>query len=415
MIVKIPAKFQPLFKPNRYKVYYGGRGAAKSWNIARALLILGAQKPLRILCTREVQKSIRDSVHKLLKDQIDQLGLSANYQVFNTEIKGANGTEFIFEGLKHDPAKIKSYEGVDICWVEEAEKVTDDSWDILIPTIRKPGSEIWVSFNTGFKFDPTYQRFVINPPPDAIVCKVTWRDNPFLSNELLAEKDYLEKSSFEKYLHIWEGELRTLAEGAIFGEQITKAKQDKRILNIPIESSCEVHTFWDLGKNDHTSIWFMQHVAMEYRFIDYYENRLKDIEHYARVIKDKKYLYGTHYMPHDVGVQLLGMEKTRKQQFEAGGVRPIEVVARIPEKMEGIEAARQIFGKCWFDKTRCERGLEALSNYRFIFDEDKDSYRLKPHHDWASNGADAYMQFAQGYNPENSEDMEFDIPSGVGL
>lgn len=414
MKVKIPGKFKPLFHPNRYKVYYGGRGGAKSWNFARALLILGAQKKLTILCTREVQKSIKDSVHRLLKAQIHELGLSSNYEVFSTEIRGSNGTEFIFEGLKHDPEKIKSYEGVDICWVEEANKVTDESWEILIPTIRKPGSEIWVSFNTGFKFDPTFQRFVVNPPPDALIVKVTWRDNPFFSKELKDEKDYLEQTDYEKYLHIWEGELKTLAEGAIFGEQITQTKKDGRLIKIPVEKSCEVHTFWDLGKNDHTAIWFMQHVAREYRFIDYYENRLKDIDHYARVVKDKGYLYGTHYMPHDVDVQLLGMKTSRKQQFEESGVRPVEVVPRIPDKQDAIEAARKIFNQCYFDVTRCDRGIEALSNYRYVFDEDRDSYRLKPHHDWASNGADAFMQFAQGYNPDDG-DMEFDIPSGVGL
>jgi len=414
MKIKIPSKFKPLFEPKRYKIFYGGRGGAKSWNFARALLILGAQRQLRILCTREVQKSIKDSVHRLLKDQIIQLGLQANYQVFNNEIKGVNGTEFIFEGLKHDPEKIKSFEGIDICWVEEANKVTDESWDILIPTIRKAGSEIWVSFNTGFKFDPTYQRFVVNTPPDSIVVKVSWEDNPFLSDELLKEKDYCLETNYEKYLHIWCGEFKSLADGAIFGEQILATKKENRILSIPIEKACEVHTFWDLGKNDHTAIWFMQHVANEYRFIDYYENRLKEIDHYAKEVKNKGYLYGTHYMPHDVDVQLLGMKTSRKIQFIEAGVKPIEVVTRIADKMDAIEAGRKIFNQCWFDKDRCERGIEALSNYRYVFDDERDAYRLKPHHDWASNGADAFMQFAQGYKVEEDY-YEFNIPSGVGF
>jgi phage terminase large subunit len=144
---QFPRKLSLLFRPSRYKVLHGGRGSGKSWGVARALLILAAQKPMRILCTREVQNSILESVHKLLSDQVETLGLSHFYEIQKTTIKGSNGSQFIFEGLRHNINSIKSMEGVDVCWVEEAEKVTDDSWRILIPTIRAPGSEIWVTFN----------------------------------------------------------------------------------------------------------------------------------------------------------------------------------------------------------------------------------------------------------------------------
>jgi phage terminase large subunit len=144
---EFPEKLACLFKPNRYKVLYGGRGGAKSWGIARALLIMASNKPLRILCARELQMSIRDSVHKLLSDQIETLQLSGFYEIQNSSIKGLNGSEFSFAGLRSNVAQIKSYEGVDICWVEEAQTVSKGSWNVLIPTIRKDGSEIWVSFN----------------------------------------------------------------------------------------------------------------------------------------------------------------------------------------------------------------------------------------------------------------------------
>lgn len=157
--VQFPAKLEFLFKPARYKVAHGGRGSAKSWGFARALLILAAQKPLRILCTREVQKSIKDSVHRLLSDQIQAMGLGHLYQVLETEIRGANGSLFVFAGLaQHTVESIKSFEGVDIVWVEEAQAVSKRSWDVLIPTIRKPGSEIWISFNPLLETDETYQR-----------------------------------------------------------------------------------------------------------------------------------------------------------------------------------------------------------------------------------------------------------------
>ena len=157
-----PAKLQGLFKKSRYKVLYGGRGGAKSWGIARALLIMGAKKPMRILCAREYQTSIKDSVHKLLCDQIEALGLLQFYEITQASLRGANGTEFAFIGLKNNPANIKSFEGVDVCWVEEAQTVSRLSWNILIPTIRKEGSEIWVSFNPELETDETYQRFVVD-------------------------------------------------------------------------------------------------------------------------------------------------------------------------------------------------------------------------------------------------------------
>src|SRR5262249_44110905 len=153
-----------LFRPKRYKVLYGGRYGMKSWGAARALLMLGTQKPLRILCARELQNSIKDSVHKLLSDQIEILGLREFYDIQQTSIKGVNGTEFSFEGIRHNISKIRSYEGIDICWVEEAVLVSSTSWETLIPTIRKEGSEIWMTFNPELEQDETYKRFVKDPP-----------------------------------------------------------------------------------------------------------------------------------------------------------------------------------------------------------------------------------------------------------
>lgn len=412
--VRMPEAFRPLDQPYRYKVVYGGRGATKSWTFARKLLLKGVQKPLRILCTRELQKSIKQSVHKLLCDQIAAMGLSGFYSVTETSIKGLNGTEFLFMGVKHNPEEIKSTEGIDICWIEEAANLTESSWDIIDPTIRKDDSEIWISFNTRFKFDHIYQLFIANePPPGSWVKKVNHSDVPKYFPEVLRRQmEHMRSVDYEKYLHIWEGELKQLAEGAIFKDQILRAKQNGQFCRIPIESSIPVHTFWDLGKNDHCAIWFMQEVGKEYRMIDYYENRLKDIDHYCRVIKGQcrnegvsdaengrraNYLYGDHHMPHDVNVELLGMKKNRKKQFEEGGVKPVKVVPRISLKQQAIELARQVFPRVWFDEQRCAKGIDALSNYRYEYNDDRDAYNQNPHHDWASNGADAFMQMAQGY------------------
>lgn len=203
--IQIPEAFEPLFSPARYKVYYGGRGGAKSWNAIRVLLLLGCQSKLRILCTRELQNSIADSVHRLIGDQIILLGLQDFYSVTQTSIKGINGTEFLFKGLRHNATEIKSTEGVDICLVEEAELVSENSWDLLVPTIRKEGSEIWVLFNTRFASDPTYKRFIQSPPPGALIKKVGWEDNPFFPDTLRDEMLHCKATNPDKYEHIWGG------------------------------------------------------------------------------------------------------------------------------------------------------------------------------------------------------------------
>ena len=162
---KFPDALSFLFQPSRYKVAYGGRGAAKSWAMARALIIKGAEKQIRVLCAREFQSSIQDSVHKLLSDQILALGLEAFYVIEKSTIKGLNGTTFGFEGIRNNVKELKSYEGADICWAEEAANVSKSSWEVLIPTIRREGSEIWISFNPELDTDETYKRFVLKPPP----------------------------------------------------------------------------------------------------------------------------------------------------------------------------------------------------------------------------------------------------------
>lgn len=203
--IAVPEKFEPLFFSNRYKVFYGGRGGAKSWSFARALIVRSIQRKTRILCTREFQLSIQESVYALLEAQIEELGLLPFFRLRQTSITGLNGSEFIFAGLRSNVRQIKSMEGLDVVWVEEADKVSDDSWSVLIPTVRKKDSEIWISFNPGLPTDPTWKRFVENPPPDSVVVKVGWEDNPWLPEPLKAEKDYLYDIDPEAADHIWGG------------------------------------------------------------------------------------------------------------------------------------------------------------------------------------------------------------------
>jgi phage terminase large subunit len=187
--LQLPRKAKFLLSPARYKVLYGGRGSSKSWSISGALVTIAATKKKRILCCREVQRSIRESVHKLLSDQIDRLGLRKKYDITHNSIKcRATGSEFIFEGLYQNVDRIKSLEGIDICWVSEAHKVSYDSWEILLPTIRKPGSEVWVDFNPDYEDDDTYQRWVNNPPDNAEVILINYDDNPWFPEVLETER-----------------------------------------------------------------------------------------------------------------------------------------------------------------------------------------------------------------------------------
>lgn len=215
-VVTLPDAFGAFARPCRHKVAYGGRGGGKSWAVARMLLLMGGQRPLRILCTREVQKSLKDSSFKLLADQIETLGLGAFYDVQATTIKGRNGTEFLFAGLQdHTVESIKSYEGVDIAWVEEAQSVSARSAEILVPTIRKPGSEIWWTFNPTREDDYVYQRFVKGHDDQAIVLPVNYTENPWFPEVLDVERKRLQAINDDLYRHVWLGECRSAA-GLLF-------------------------------------------------------------------------------------------------------------------------------------------------------------------------------------------------------
>jgi hypothetical protein len=224
--IEFPDKLQFLFEPSRYKCGWGGRGSSKSWSFARALLIIGATRQLRVLCAREFQNSIKESVHKLLADQIDGLGLGHHYDVQQTTIRGKNGTEFIFEGLRLNVTKIKSMEGIDVAWVEEAQTVSKDSWDLLIPTIRKAGSEIWVTFNPDLEEDDTYQRFVVHPPPSARVVQVNWQDNPWFPDPLRDEMEHLKAIDLDAYENVWGGQCKRKVANALWSKNAIAANRE---------------------------------------------------------------------------------------------------------------------------------------------------------------------------------------------
>lgn len=278
----------PVFIPSRYKVAYGGRGSGKSWSFAGLCAVLGTQHRLRILCAREYQTSIRDSIYKLITDRIEQMGLTRFYEIQAQAIFGVNGTEFIFAGIKTDPLKIKSLEAIDICLVEEAERVSDASWKYLIPTIRTKlgSSEIWVVFNPRDETDPTYERFVLATRPDMRSVEVNWNDNPWFPDELKAERendwrriaeatDDDERSQLQAdYDHVWEGKLQKNSNAAVFRRRVLvesfgNPHEDTRIFygadwgfaNDPTA----LIRFWVTENPDHSQELWISHEAFGYR------------------------------------------------------------------------------------------------------------------------------------------------------
>ena len=217
MEYQTPYAFRELYEPSRYKVYKGGRASAKSHSVASALLVKGREQRMRFLCLRETQKSLSASVLQLLDDKITDGGMKDFYKVMRDRIEGVNGTIFRFAGLRTNPAAIRSMEGVNIAWVEEADTVSQASLDFLVHTIRNPGSEIWFTFNPRYLSDPVYKMFFGGvAPPGSIIRHVNYDDNPFLSDTIAQEIEWLKVRNYEKYRHIYGGELLSHSQAQVF-------------------------------------------------------------------------------------------------------------------------------------------------------------------------------------------------------
>lgn len=411
MRIEFPRKLAFLFQPAPYKIAYGGRDGTKSWGFASALIELGARDPLRILCARETQTSIKQSVHQLLDDTIGRLGLRDSYQVIENEIRGIQGTEITFAGLKHNIDNIKSLEGADIVWVEEAQTVSKASWDKLLPTIRKQGAEVWVSFNPSLATDDTYKRWVLNPPPGAVVVKIGWEDNRWLSDISKARIDHMRETSAADFDWIYGGNCIAALQGAIFGEEHKRALAEGRIGNVPHNRAKPVTTVWDLGYGDPTAIWFLQAYDGYYNFIDYLESTDETTADYVIKLQNKGYMYEVDWIPHD------GIDTIIHGRLNGTGDRTksIEMLLRearrnvriVPKLLvtDQINAARLFWSQCRFDQGKCADGLQALAHYQWDTREAKpeeldpragrDESRVRkgrePLHNWASHASSAFM------------------------
>lgn len=391
MAYTLPPKLEPFEKqPARYKVAYGGRGSGKSWGVARLLIDFGTRSRLRVLCAREIMRTISESVHQLLRDQIAELGVSDFYTITDNAIRGQNGTEFYFAGLRsQDVHKLKSYEGVDICWVEEAQVVSKRSWEILLPTIRKPMSEIWVTFNPELDTDETYTRFVVKPPESSIVVKMNYSDNPWFPDVLELERRTLQERDPESYRNVWEGECRSALEGAIYAKEVAALYESGRVRPVPYDPLLPVHTVWDLGWNDQMSIILVQR-ASEVRVIGYIEDSHRTLSDYVAQLKSLPYVWAQDWLPHD------GRAKDYKSGKSAEEIlRAMQRDPRIVENLDiesGIKAARLVFPRVYVDPA-AERLLHCLKRYRRSINQTTNEPG-PPLHDEYSHGADAFRYLA---------------------
>lgn len=390
----LPAALAKIWEPYRYKVMHGGRGGGKSWSVAGVLLTMAAQRPLRILCAREIQRSIKQSVHQLLTDQIARLGLQAFFEVLETEIRGINGSQFFFAGLQsHTVDSIKSFEGCDIVWVEEAHGVSKKSWDVLTPTIRKEGSEIWLTLNPDMETDETYQRFIATPRADTWVCEVNWRDNPWFPSVLDEERKTAKRTMLgEDYAHIWEGKARRVAAGAIYRHEMEAVYAQGRVRMVPYDPTLPVHAVWDLGWNDSMAIILAQRGPTEVRVIGHIEDSHRTLDWYVAKLDKMPYRWGRDYLPHDGRTRNFQTGKSTEERLRELGRDPLVQTATSVE--EGIKEARMLFPRVFFDELHSARLLECLKRYqRQIHTQTREP--MGPLHDEFSHSADAFRYLAQ--------------------
>ena len=391
--IDVARAFRPLLEPSRYKAAYGGRGSGKSQFFAGAVIALALRKPgLRVLSCREVQKSLKESAHRLLEQKIANFDVGHQFDIQETQIKTPGGGLIVFAGLQdHTAESIKSYEGFDVAWIEEAQTVSARSWNLLRPTIRKPGSEIWASWNPRLKSDAVDTTFRGGEvPTDSIIVNANWDSNPWFPAELEQERLDCLRMQAEQYDHIWGGGYVTVAEGAYFAKDLALAKSSGRIGPVAADPLMQYRAFWDIGTRDATAIWVAQFVGQQVRVLDYYEAVNQPLATHLNWLRDKGYGSALCVLPHDgERVDHLTADKFADHIQSAGFKTETVKNQGKGAAMKRVEAARRLFPSIWFNETTTEAGRGALGWYHERKDEAR-NVGLGPEHDWASHGADAF-------------------------
>jgi len=404
--IKVPPKLKPLFVGDaRYRIAYGGRGSGKTRTFALMTAIRGYEwgkegRSGQILCGREFMNSLEDSSLEEIKTAIRSVPwLEAYYEVGEKYIRSKDGRiSYTFVGLRRSLDAIKSKARILLAWVDEAEGVSDMAYMKLIPTVREEGSEVWISYNPESKYSATHERFRVNTPDNSKICEMNYSDNPWFPSVLEEQRLEDKKKRPDMYDHIWEGGFLIFSEGSYYTTEMRRARDEDRIGKVRYSRDKPVITAWDLGVGDSTAIWFAQYIGTEIHIIDHYEASGVGLDHYARVLQERGYIYEQHILPHDVRVRELGSGKSRLEVLDSLGIRNVEIAPMLMID-DGIQAVRSMLDRCWFDEKKCEKGIDCLINYSRDYDENGKTWRSRPRHDWSSHSADSFRYLAIGYRP----------------
>lgn len=393
--------FEPLLKPSRYKGAWGGRGSGKSHFFAELMIERAMLNPgHRGVCIREVQNTLKESSKRLIEDKLQAMGLGERdgFKVFSTVIVTPGEGLLTFQGMQDSNAEsIKSLEGYSTAWVEEAQTLSSRSLQLLRPTIRKDGSELWFSWNARRKSDPV-DVMLRGPalPTGAVVVEANWRDNPNFPAVLEQERLDCLRTDPDQYQHIWEGAYAGVLHGAYYARALSDARMGRRLGRVGADPLLPRLLFVDIGgtgaRADAFCIWVGQIVGRELRVLDYYEAVGQPLSAHLEWMRERGYTPRNSriYLPHD-GVQ---HDKVYSVSYEselsAAGFDVTVVKNQGPgAAIARVSAGRRVFPSIWFNEETCAPGIDALGWYHEKFDETR-QIGLGPEHDWASHGADAF-------------------------
>ena len=417
--IKLPPKLIPVFKGEaRYRGAYGGRGSAKTRSFAKMAAIHGARCAQagitgQILCAREYMNSLSDSSFAEVKTAIksDEF-LNAVYECGERFIRTKDRlVEFTFAGLRHNIDSIKSKSRILLCWVDEAEPVSEIAWQKLIPTVREEGSEIWVTWNPESNRSATHKRFRESPPEGARIVEMNYRDNPKFPKVLDDERLRDKAKRPDSYEHIWEGGFIQAHEGAYYASLLAGARRDGRIGRVQPDPLMQIRAFWDIGgtgaKSDATAIWVAQFVGREIRVLDYYEDQGQPLATQTNWLRESGYANAFCVLPHDGGTNDRIYDVSYESALRDAGFE-VEV---IPNQGKGaaakrIEEGRRLFPSIWFNEETTHPGIDALGWYHEKRDEDR-QIGLGPNHDWSSHGADAFGLMCVAYKPPSGTTTDY--------
>lgn len=426
--IKLPAKLVPVFLGKAdVRGAWGGRGSAKTRSFARMTAVQAlrfAQAGVRgvIGCGRQWMNSLADSSFEEIKIAIlDDPFLCHCFDIGESYIRTKCGrVSYIFVGLSRNINSVKSKARILVFWIDEAEDVTEEAYQVLIPTIREEGSELWVTWNPSRKGSATDKRFRQTKDPLFNITQINWRDNPWFTDKLNRERLRDLEQRPEEYNWIWEGGYRSVVAGAVWGKELGAIKAAGHIRLVPHQPGHPVMTAWDIGRRDATAIWFWQQICGEVHVIDYISDSFKDpdyfcsqllgvkvtinIEHDNIVIYKsdeipeakhrKEYEYGAVWLPHDARAKTFAA-KGKSVEEQLATVFGWPLIQQVPNLsvQDGIQSARQLLKHCYFDE-RTQDGFDALCAYRYEYKDNRETFADKPLHDWASNPADAFRYLA---------------------